>query len=210
MHSDASRQKPTVFIVDDDEAARESLILVAESDGLHAEAFDSAESFLDRYQPGQPGCLVLDIRMPGLSGLELQQRLEQRHIALPIIFITGHGDVPIAVRAIKAGAIDFFEKPYDVWSLLKRIRDCIRHEERRLDGARPGSLPAHKLAELTPRERQIMDLMVEGHSNKAIARRLGISVRTVEVHRANLMDKLGARSLADVVHLALQNQRHSP
>ncbi|MEJ2347123.1 MAG: response regulator [Gammaproteobacteria bacterium] len=210
MSGHDSRQKPTVFIVDDDEAARESLTLVAKSDGLHAEAFDSAESFLECYQPGRPGCLVLDIRMPGLSGLELQQQLKQRHIDLPIIFVTGHGDVPIAVRALKAGAIDFFEKPYDVWSLLKRIRDCMRHEEQRLDCVEPGRLPTHKLAELTPRERQIMDLMVEGHSNKIIARRLGISVRTVEVHRANLMDKLDARSLADVVHLALQSRQRSP
>jgi two-component system response regulator FixJ len=209
MNSANSRQTPTVFIVDDDEAARESLTLVAESDGLRAEAFDSAEHFLRRYQPGRPGCLVLDIRMPGLSGLELQQELKQRHIELPIIFITGHGDVPIAVRAIKAGAIDFFEKPYDVWSLLHRIRDCIHHEEQRLDCVEARGLHPHKLAVLTPRERQIMDLMVEGDSNKVIARRLGISVRTVEVHRANLMDKLNARSLADVVHLALQSQQRS-
>jgi two-component system response regulator FixJ len=189
----------TVFIIDDDEAVRDGLKWLIESVDLKAAAFTSAQEFLDRYTPGQPGCLLLDIRMPGMSGLALQQVLKSRSFDLPIIILTGHGTVQMAVDAMKAGAFDFIEKPFQNQRLLDRIHDAI-------DLSINNNIEHEKRAEvmqllelLTPREHQVLNMVVAGETNKAIAYRLDISEKTVEVHRAKVMEKLGAASLADLI-----------
>jgi RNA polymerase sigma factor (sigma-70 family) len=168
------------------------------------ETFASAQAFLDDYDSSKPGCLVLDVRMPGISGLELQERLAARRINVPIIFITGHGDVQMAVRALQAGAFDFVEKPFNDQDLLDRIQKAIAFDaERRGKEAQRAQLQA-LFASLTPREREVLDLVVEGMSNKAIANTLGLSAKTVEVHRAKVMEKMHARSISDLVKMAMQ------
>ena len=197
----------TVFIIDDDQAVARSLRWLIETVQLKVETFTSAQDFLDHYDAGKPGCLVLDVRMPGMSGLELQERLTaRRSYHPPIIFITGHGDVQMAVRAVQAGAFDFVEKPFNDQDLLDRIQKAITHDA----GQRGKEVQRSQLkalfASLTPREREVLDLVVEGLSNKAIANALGLSAKTVEVHRAKVMEKLHARSLSDLVKMAMQNQ----
>lgn len=197
----------TVFIIDDDQAVARSLRWLIETVRLKVETFASAQDFLDHYDAGKPGCLVLDVRMPGMSGLELQERLTVRGSYYPpIIFITGHGDVQMAVRAIQAGAFDFVEKPFHDQDLLDRIQRAIA-----LDAGQRGKEEQRAqlkmlFASLTPREREVLDLVVDGLSNKAIANALGLSAKTVEVHRAKVMEKLHARSLSDLVKMAMQNQ----
>jgi RNA polymerase sigma factor (sigma-70 family) len=197
----------TVFIVDDDQAVARSLRWLIETVRLQVETFASAQAFLDGYDAAKPGCLVLDVRMPGMSGLELQERLAARRgYHVPIIFITGHGDVQMAVRAVQAGAFDFVEKPFNDQDLLDRIQRAIAHDAgQRGKEAQRSQLKA-LFASLTPREREVLDLVVEGLSNKAIANALGLSAKTVEVHRAKVMEKLHARSLSDLVKMAMQNQ----
>jgi FixJ family two-component response regulator len=194
-----------VFLVDDDAAVRDSLVLLLGIAGFKVRAFGSAVDFLDNFLPGQPGCLVTDIRMPGMDGLELQGELMRRNIDLPVIFITGHGDVAKAVQALKSGAHDFIEKPFEEEVLTDSIRQAFE-EETSSRGPRArretAGVNARK-AMLTPREAQVMDLVVEGHSNKSIAQKLGISARTVEIHRARVMDKMKARNLSDLVRMAL-------
>lgn len=188
-----------VFIVDDDEAIRQALLFLMKSEGLPARAYDSAEAFLAEVSPATQGCLVLDVRMPGISGLHLQQLLRQEHFTLPVIIMTGHGDVAMAVKAMKAGAMDFIEKPFDNELLLHLVHSCLTqssHQTRHEEGLQ-------RLERLTKRERQVMDLLVEGNQNKVIAAQLNISPRTVELHRARVMEKLEARSLSDVVRIAL-------
>lgn len=191
--------EPTVFIVDDDAAVREGLKWLVESVDLKAETFVSAQEFLENYKPRQLGCLLLDIRMPGMSGLALQQVLKSRSFDLPIIILTGHGTVQMAVEAMKAGAFDFIEKPFQNQRLLDRIHDAI-------DMSMSNSIESDKKTEvmrllelLTPREHQVLNMVVAGETNKAIAYRLDISEKTVEVHRAKVMEKLGAVSLADLI-----------
>ena len=197
----------TVFIIDDEEAVRDSLQWLLESSGLQVALFDSAEAFLQGYDPAQPGCLVVDVRMPGMSGLELQERLTARGgYHPPIIFITGHGDVQMAVRAVQAGAFDFVEKPFNDQDLLDRIQRAIAHDAGQRGKEELRSQLKALFASLTPREREVLDLVVAGMSNKAIANTLGLSAKTVEVHRAKVMEKLHARSLSDLVKLAMQNQ----
>ena len=198
--------EPTVFIVDDDQAVARSLRWLIESVQLKVETFASAQAFLDGYATTKPGCLVLDVRMPGMSGIELQERLTVQRIRVPIIFITGHGDVQMAVRAVQAGAFDFIEKPFNDQDLLDRIQRAISFdsEQRARDSLR-ARLSA-LLASLTPREREVLNLVVEGMSNKAVANTLGLSSKTVEVHRAKVMEKMHARSVADLVKMAMQNQ----
>ena len=198
--------EPTVFIVDDDQAVARSVRWPIESVQLKVETFASAQSFLDGYATTKPGCLVLDVRMPGMSGIELQERLTVQRIRVPIIFITGHGDVQMAVRAVQAGAFDFIEKPFNDQDLLDRIQRAISFdsEQRARDSLR-ARLSA-LLASLTPREREVLNLVVEGMSNKAVANTLGLSAKTVEVHRAKVMEKMHARSVADLVKMAMQNQ----
>ncbi len=195
--------KPTVFVVDDDHAVRQSLELLIRSVGLRAETYASAQEFLDALDPARPGCLVLDIRMPGMSGLELQRYLRERNIGLPIIMVTGHGDVPVAVRALKNGAVDFIEKPFSKQLLLERIRDSLDQDGRlRQEQARQAGIQ-NRLKSLTPRERSVMELVVSGKSNKEVAAELGVSKKTVEVHRAHIMQKMEAESLAELVEQAV-------
>jgi len=190
---------PTVFIVDDDEAVRRSLEALVRSVGLNVESFASGQDFLASFDPDRPGCLVLDIRMPGMSGTELQETLRQRGSPLPVIIITGHGDVPIAVHAMKHGAVDFIEKPFSKQLLLDRIHDAIVRDSRARDVQTKRHKIHERLATLTPRERQVLDLVAAGKPNKRIAAELGVSKKTVEVHRSHVMRKMQAGSLAEVV-----------
>jgi two-component system, LuxR family, response regulator FixJ len=191
---------PLIYLVDDDEAVRDSLGILFNSIGLEHEAYSSALEFLQHYAPVRHSCLVADIRMPGLSGLELQQRLNEQHAEIPIIFITGHGDVPMAVTAMKSGAADFVQKPFRDQDLIDRIHKALgRDRERRVSRAEENEIRA-RIALLTPRESEVMQRVVRGQANKVIAMDLGVSQRTVELHRARVMRKLKMRSLAELVH----------
>jgi len=195
--------EPTVFIVDDDDAVRRFLTGLIRSIDLDVEAYASAQDFLDAYRPGRPGCLLLDVRMPGMSGLELQRELAERAIDLQVVILTGHGNVPVAVQAMKAGAVDFIEKPFNNELLLDRIQRAVA-QSRRSDSEREAHGEAlRRLATLTPRERQVFDLVVGGETNKRIAHGLAISDKTVEIHRAKVMRKMHASSLAALVHMAV-------
>jgi two-component system response regulator FixJ len=203
MTHEQTRPAATVFVVDDDEAMRSSLEWLIESEGLPVETFDSAQAFLDAYYPGRAGCALLDVRMPGMSGLELQEHLRQQQIRIPVIIITGHGDVPMAVRAMKAGALDFIEKPFDDDTLLATIQRAIEVDaSQRTQQAGRAELAA-RLAQLTPREHEVMLMVTDGKSNKEIANELGVSAKTVEAHRARVMEKMEARSLAELVRMVL-------
>lgn len=198
---------PTVFVVDDDEAVRDSLSLLIRSVGLEVESYESAAAFLEDLDSERPGCLVLDVRMPGMSGLELQDRLLQQGTALPVIFITGHGDVPMAVRAMRAGAVDFIEKPFNDQDLLDRIQLALKRQAEERESLEERQQIDRRLGRLTPREAEVMELLVAGSANKQIAARLGLSQRTVEIHRANIMRKMEADSLADLVRMAIVAER---
>jgi two-component system, LuxR family, response regulator FixJ len=195
-------REPTVFLVDDDPTVRDALGLFLESAGMAVKPYASAQDFLAEYRTEWPGCVVLDIRMPGMTGLELQDFLKARNIKIPIIFLTGHGDVPMSVKAFKAGAVDFIEKPFNDHVLLARIREAIeqdsqtRTNQTRIDEVR------RRYVQLTPREKEVMRLVACGHSNKKIARQLDISHRTIDVHRARLMEKMQAHSLSELVNMA--------
>ena len=194
-------REPTVFIVDDDDAVRRFLRGLIESIDLRVETFISAPEFLDAYEPGRPGCLLLDVRMPGMSGLELQRELANRAVDLPVIILTGHGNVEVAVHAMKAGAVDFIEKPFNNEILLDRIQKAVAES---VDAG--GTRVEHdkivgRMRQLTRRERQVLDLVVAGDTNKGIARHLGISEKTVEIHRARMMSKMHAKSLAHLVKI---------
>lgn len=189
----------TVYLVDDDDAVRDALGALFRAEGLPVNVYESAEAFLAACPPDAAGCLVLDVRMPGLGGLDLQRTLGERGIRLPIIFLTGHGDIPMSVRALRAGAVDFLEKPPDLDTLLARVREAIALDARqRAEETGRGAVRA-RCRRLTPREREILAQVAAGRTSKEIARALAISPRTVEVHRSHLMEKLGARSLADLV-----------
>ncbi len=195
--------KITVFVVDDDLAVRDSLALLVHSVGLQVETFAGARDFLDTYRPDRRGCLITDIRMPGMSGLELQEQLCADGHHIPIIVLTGFGDVPTAVRALKAGAVDFLEKPFNPQALLDLVQQAIvRDAEIRAQAAHQARL-AERMALLTPREQEVMELVVAGKANKVIAIDLSISDRTVELHRARIMKKMQARSLAELVRMVL-------
>jgi len=191
---------PVVYLVDDDEAVRDSLGILLKSIGFMHESYASALDFLEHYDPKRHACLVADIRMPGLSGLELQQRLNEQGAEIPIIFITGHADVPMAVTAMKSGAADFVQKPFRDQDLIDRIHKGLqRDSERRVTRAEEDEIRA-RIALLTPRESEVMRRVVRGQANKVIAMDLGVSQRTVELHRARVMRKLKMRSLAELVH----------
>lgn len=197
-----------IHIVDDDDGMRRALSLLLGTVGYETAAYAGPTEFLARFKPDDPGCLVLDIRMPEMSGLEVQQQLNRMGCVLPIIFITGHGDVPMAVQAMKAGAFEFIQKPFRDQDLLDKINQALRHDaENRVGVARRAEV-LRRMESLTPRERQVMDMVVEGGANKVIAIDLGLSERTVEIHRAKVMEKMGARTVAHLVklHMTLQEQ----
>ena len=192
----------TVFVVDDDPAVRDSLTLLLEQEDLTVETFDSAEAFLAMCPPVPGCCAIFDINMPGMNGLQLQEELTKRGIALPVIFLTGHGDIPLSVRAIKAGAVDFLTKPATGAALLESVKAALLEGERLSRQVEANQTAATRVASLTDREREVMVLAVEGLPNKEIARRLGISHRTVEIHKARIMHKTGVDSLLDLVRIA--------
>jgi RNA polymerase sigma factor (sigma-70 family) len=196
--------EPLVYVVDDEASIRDSLAMLLRSVGLASRTFTDAKSFLAAYEPRPDTCLIADVRMPGMSGIELQEALRSRGAALPIIIITGHGDIAMAVRAMKAGAADFIEKPFHDQTLLDAVhRALARSADPRAEAALDGDELGRRLATLTPREREVMALVVEGRPNKTVATRLGLSTRTVEVHRAKAMEKMQAHSLADLVRMAI-------
>jgi FixJ family two-component response regulator len=197
----------TVFVVDDDEAVRGSLKLLLKSIGLPSVAFASAAEFLAAYRPEQPGCLVLDIRMPGMSGLELQQQLNLRGAMIPVVFISGHGDIPMAVEAMQHGAFDFLQKPFRDQDLIDRVQRAMERDAAGRDQLRQLERVQQRLDSLTPREREVLGLMAQGKQNKVMASDLGVSQRTVEIHRARVMDKMEARSLAQLVRMMLELER---
>jgi len=198
----------TVFVVDDDPAVRQSLRWLIESVGLTVKAYGTANEFLEQYSHDGHGCLVLDVRMPGLSGLDLQEKLAARNIEIPIIVVTGHADVPMAIRAIKAGALDFIEKPFNDQVLLERIGQALAADARIRKTQNERAEIAARLESLTSREREVMEMVVSGKANKVIAGQLGVSQKTVEVHRANVMKKMQVESLAGLVRLALQERKN--
>ncbi len=193
----------TIFVVDDDREVREALQLLFESVGLGVELFESGQAYIDRADLSRPGCLVVDIRMPGMSGLELQARLAAERIHPPIIIITGHGDVPMAVRAVQAGAADFIEKPFNDQALLDSVHRAIEWDaEQRGEASRLADIQA-RLERLTPREREVLELVIAGKRNKVIAADLGVSQSTVEAHRAKVMEKMEAKTLSDLMRMML-------
>ena len=196
----------TVFIVDDDQAVRHALHFTLKNAGFEVQLYASAQEFIDTYRSTAPGCMVLDVRMPGMSGLDLQAVLERYSVTLPVIILTGHGDVTMAVRALKQGAFDFLEKPFDNDRLIARIREAIaqhklnRHRDQRLSALR------ERVERLKPRERRVLDGIVAGYSNKMMAARLHVSISTIESHRRDLMVKLEAENLSDLVRIGLALQ----
>ena len=203
MNSGDTSNKGVVFIVDDDEAMRNSLRWLIESVGRTVETYESARAFLEIHYPGRSGCLLLDVRMPGMSGLELQSQLESHDIRLPVIILTGHGDVGMAVKAMKAGALDFIEKPFDDELLLAAIEKALTEDaEKREERASRAEILA-RMSQLTKRESQVMEMVTNGKSNKEIAAELNVSAKTVEAHRAHVMEKMQAGSLAELVRMAM-------
>ena len=192
----------TILVVDDDAAIRDSLRMMLEMAGYAVRDFASAQSLLSDGDL-RAGCLIVDVRMPGMGGLELQEELARRKASIPVIVVTGHADVPLAVRAMRAGAIDFVEKPFDQERMLQSVADALAAGQRAQSRAAEAQEARDRLSLLTPREREILDQLVKGHANKVVAHQLGISPRTVEIHRASIMEKLHARNLSNVVRTAL-------
>jgi RNA polymerase sigma factor (sigma-70 family) len=201
--STAATSKSTVYIVDDDQAIRHAMELLMRSVGLDYEIFHSGDDFLSNHSNDRAGCLVLDIRMPGLGGLELQEKLNESGSTLPVIFITGHGDVPMAVEAMQKGAVDFIQKPFRDQELLDRIGEALKTDQERRSAREEKAEVLTRIEKLTNREQQVLDLVVTGKPNKVIAYELGVSQRTVEIHRARVMEKMQAKSLADLVRMHL-------
>lgn len=194
---------PQVYVVDDDLSVRDSLKWLLESVGIETRVFADAQSFLDAYQPASPGCLVLDVRMPGMSGLDLQRRLRERGAELPVIIVTGHADVPMAIRAMKEGAVDFIEKPYSDQLLLETIQAALEFNVEAQARRQQAAGIRASFDQLTAREKQIFERIVAGKSNKTIAADLSISIKTVEVHRSRVMSKMQAGSLSELVKQSL-------
>lgn len=198
-------QHPVVFIVDDEPAVRDSLALLLGQEGVRVQTFENAESFLSAYQPDYIGCIILDVRMPGIDGMQLQEKLSQCNCIMPIIFLTGHGDIPTSVRAIKTGATDFLTKPITRAKLLAAIQSAFLENEKLIEANKHNKDALTRLASLTKREREVMMLAIQGYHNKEIASRLGISFRTVEIHRSNIMHKMGAINLLDLARIAYES-----
>lgn len=201
---------PIVYVVDDDEAMVESLSWIIESVGLKVKTYTRAQDFLDEYDPIQHGCLLLDVRMPGMSGPELQLRLNDKDATLPIIFISGHGDVPLAVRVMKAGAVDFLTKPFNDQILLESINKALRVDKTNREKQEENAQAEAKFALLSPREVQVLQGIVAGKQNKVISAELNISLKTVEAHRASVMKKMSVKSVPELVKLVLTNNVQEP
>jgi len=196
---------PVIYVVDDDQAMVESLLWIIESVGLKVKTYVRAQDFLDEYEPSQHGCLLLDVRMPGMSGPELQLKLNDRGAALPVIFISGHGDVPLAVRVMKAGAVDFLTKPFNDQVLLESINKALRVDRLHREKLQENAKAEAKFALLSPREVQVLQGIVAGKQNKVISAELEISLKTVEAHRASVMKKMSVKSVPELVRLVLTN-----
>ena len=194
----------TVFIVDDDNGVRSSIRVLMKSVGLAATSLSSAQEFLADYPHLQPGCLVLDIRMPGMSGLELQQALNAKGAVIPVIFITGHADIPMAVEAMRHGAFDFLQKPFRDQDLIDRVQEALIRDKETREALREHGRIRARLGSLTPREREVLELLTSGKANKMMAQDLGLSQRTVEIHRAHVMEKMGAKSVAQLVRMVME------
>ncbi len=196
-------KKGTVYVVDDDEGVRDSLQWLLEGKDYRVRCYDSAETFLSRYDPREAACLIVDIRMGGMTGLELQDRLIERKSPLPVVFITGHGDVPMAVRTMKKGAMDFIQKPFQEEALLNLVERMLEQARNSFHEHQNSASREALLSKLTSREAQVLERIVAGRLNKQIADDLGISIKTVEAHRANIMEKLNANTVADLLKIAL-------
>jgi two-component system response regulator TtrR len=196
--------QPTVYVVDDDASIRELVTWLMRREGVAVAAYASAREFLDAYAPGSPGCLVLDLYLPGMSGLDLQRDLAARGIGIPVIFLSGRADVPKAVQAVKDGAIDFIEKPFDYKRMVALVRDGLARDAEARERRGKNAAAAARLATLTQREREVLDRVVDGKPNRLIAEELAISIKTVEAHRARLMEKLEVDSMAELMQVALQ------
>lgn len=196
--------KQTIFIIDDDEGIRNGLVMLLGSIGLHTQSFDSGSAFLKAFNPSMSGCVVLDIRMPKMSGLELQKQLKDLNCLLPIIFITGHGDIPMAVEAMRLGAIDFIRKPFNEQDLIDRINEALELDQKQHEKTLNKHKDESNLNLLSNRERQVFDRVADGAMNKVIAADLGISERTVEVHRSHVMEKLSVRTLAQLIRIKIK------
>ena len=201
-----AQHETTAFVVDDDAAVRASLELLLRSIGLRAETYSSASEFLEAYDAARPGCLILDVRMPGMSGLELQEKLDELHSILPIIFLTAHGDVQMAVKAVKTGAVDFLEKPFRDQDLIDKIQHAIDDDASTRKKLADRQKILALIESLTPREREVMDMVVAGKANKVIAIDLGLSQRTVEIHRGRVMRKMQADSVSQLVQMTIRAQ----
>jgi len=195
--------EPRVFVIDDDLEVREALELLMQSVGLAVRTYGSAQAFLETFDPHQPGCIVLDVRMPGISGLDLQERLSKEKPHPPVIIITGHGDVPMAVRAVKSGAVDFIEKPFNDQVLLDSVHKAIEKDARQRGDASRLSELVQRYESLTPREKEVLKMVASGQRNKVIAGELNVTQSTVEAHRAKVMEKMNARSLSDLMRIVL-------
>jgi two-component system response regulator FixJ len=193
----------TVFVVDDDAPALDSLLMLLRSDGLNPSGFSSAEAFLDNLSPDARGCIISDVRMPGMDGVQLIRALKERHCLMPVIVITGHADVTIAVQAMKAGAAEFVQKPFESELILRLVRACLEENDDAVDASSRRLRVLRRIESLTARERQVLDLIMQGASNKLIASSLDISPRTVEIYRANVMSKMRADSLSDLIRMTL-------
>jgi two-component system, LuxR family, response regulator FixJ len=196
-------KQPTVFVVDDDSGVRSSIRILLKSVGIHTTVFASAREFLAAFDPTQHGCMVLDIRMPGMSGMELQLELNRLGAIIPVVFITGHGDVPMAVEAMQQGAFDFLQKPFRDQDLIHRIQRALERDAEQRAVLQQKDAIKSRLDSLTPREREVLDLLADGKQNKVMAAELGLSQRTVEIHRSNVMDKMQAKSVAQLVRMLL-------
>lgn len=196
-------QEPVVHVIDDDDSIRELLTWLMKRNAIRAEAYPNAKSFLKAYRPGTPGCLILDLYMPGMSGLDLQQYLKEAGIEMPVIFLSGRADVPKAVAAVKSGAIDFIEKPFDYRRIVELVRECLRRDAEARAGREAARGRAERLATLTQREREVLDRVIAGKVNRLIAEEMQISIKTVEAHRARIMEKLAVDSVAELVQATL-------
>jgi two-component system response regulator FixJ len=199
-----SAPQPLVFVVDDEEAVGDSIAMLLRTVGLPSRVYRDPRRFLEDYRPEQPGCLLLDVRMPQMGGLELQKELARRHVTLPIIFITGHGDVPMAVEAMRGGALDFIQKPFNDDELIRRVQKALEQDARERELMERSEEIERRWGELTPRERDIARRIGDGQANKVAAAELGISVRTVELHRARILAKMGVRAVAQLARMLAQ------